>query len=122
MFGETTYPKPVWDVRRGHQGLPTHIMSTGGTDMVYAPGYAPEPVVESPGYLAPGYRSWRGRRIPSATTPAPLMDPSIPVAAAEAQPADTSSSSIMDTISAMPTWQLIAIAAGAYFLFFKKGR
>lgn len=68
-------------------------------------------VYESPGFLAPG---------PPQMAPMDPVNP-IPVAAVATTPA-AAPSSLMDTISAMPTWQLLALAAAAYFLFFKGGR
>lgn len=107
MFNETSY-KPAWK-GRGHEGLPKYMLSGSlPVDRAYAPGFGPNRVVESPGFLAPDFGK---------------TDPAVPVSPSAQPAAETSSGfdvdGILGSLTSLPWW---VYAGAAYFLFFRKGR
>jgi hypothetical protein len=115
MFNEIDY-KRAWYGRHRGGPVPTHINNiagTGGVDTIYAPGYGPNVVVETPGFRAP--QMYPASYPPSATQP----QAQAPAASANSPTAADSSSGIMETLTSLPWW---VYAGAAYFLFFRKGR
>lgn len=95
-------PKLAWQGRHytGPQRI-NNVTGTGGVDTVYAPGYGPSSVVESPGFQAPA-------AVPASTTNVPATE---------------TSPSPLDFLSSLPNWVWLAVAAGViYWVFIKKGR